>query len=570
MAVFSLLSILALLWPLTAILAHDGQARLTSAVQIEQLLPLEPAQVRFDHISTEDGLSEGRVWDITQDRKGFMWFTTLDGINRYDGHEFKVYKYDPENGNSPGSTVYRRVLEDSKGMLWFGSYGAGISRFDPETEQWTNFRHDPQDPNSLSGDAIWAMAEDQTGDLWIGTEENGLNRFDDETGRFTHYQHDPDDPNSLSADQVLAIEIDRSGVIWIGTQFGGLNRYDPETGQWTRYRHDPDDPRSLGFNHVVSLHEDNSGVLWIGTWGGGLDRFNGEGASSHYQHNPDDPFSLSNDVVTSIHQDRSGTLWVATFGGGLNQLVPGSSPETTNGQSVRFSRYQHDPMDLHSLSHNVAASIYEDQTGILWIGTVGDGVNKLDLQPKQSALYQNKPGNPNSLSSNDVRAIYVDSSGDLWIGTYGEGLDRVERHAGSRQPIRVTHYQDDPADPSSLSGTNVVAIEEDQERALWIGTSGGGFNRFDRETGTFVRYEPDPAHPGFRPGTVRAICEDHTGALWFGSWGEGLGQLERKTGEFRVFVHAPDNPHSLSGNAVFVIYEDCAADLWLGTLSNWA
>jgi hypothetical protein len=163
--VLALLTILAVVWPLTAIHADSSQARLTQEEHIEQPPPLRPEQVRFDHISTEDGLSESRVWGITQDRRGFLWFTTYDGINRYDGYEFKVYKHDPENPNSPGSTLYRCVLEDSRGMLWFGSIGQGLSRFDPETEQWTNFRHDPQDPTSLSGDAIWAIAEDQRGGL---------------------------------------------------------------------------------------------------------------------------------------------------------------------------------------------------------------------------------------------------------------------------------------------------------------------------------------------------------------------------------------------------------------------
>jgi len=213
MAVLRLLSILMLVVPLTAVHTISAQARPTEAEIMEQPAPLAPEQVRFDHISTEDGLSENRVWGIIQDRRGFLWFASVDGINRYDGYEFKVYKFDPTNPNSPGSTAYRRVLEDSRGMLWFGSYSGRISRFDPETEQWTNFQHDSQDPNSLSGDAIWAIAEDQRGGLWIGTEANGLNRFDYETGQFTRYQHDPDNPNSLSANQALAVEVDRSGAV---------------------------------------------------------------------------------------------------------------------------------------------------------------------------------------------------------------------------------------------------------------------------------------------------------------------------------------------------------------------
>jgi PAS domain S-box-containing protein len=570
-AVLALLAILVLAGPLTASHADSARARLAEEEQTEPPPPLRPEQVRFGHITTEDGLSEGRVWGITQDRRGFLWFTSHGGVNRYDGHRFKVYKYDPKNINSPASTIYRCVLEDSRGMLWFGSLDGGLARLDPETEQWTNFRHDPQDPHSLSGDAIWAIAEDPLGDLWIATEANGLSRFDHETGQFTHYGHDPDDPNSLSGDQVMAIEVDRSGAVWVGTQFDGLNRFEPETEHWTRYRHDPDDPDSLSLDHVQSVYEDRSGVLWIGTLGGGLDRFDenaaGEAIFTHFQNDPEDPTSLSSNQVMSIHQDPSGTLWVGTFGGGLNQLTP-KGAEMAGEQHAAFVRYQHDPSDPHSLSHDVAVSIFEDQEGMLWVGTGGGGVNKLDLQPKAFAVYHNEPGDPNSLASNDVRAIYEDRFGVLWVGTYGGGLNRIERTAGGGGPIRVTHYQPDPADPGSLSNNNVLAIEGVRAGSLWIGLVGESFGRFDRETETFVRYEPDPASPDLRLEGVRVIHEDRSGALWFGSWGKGLGRLDPETGQFSVYAHDPEDPRSLSGNVVFSIYEDGAGDLWIGTLRD--
>ncbi|MFC2015501.1 two-component regulator propeller domain-containing protein [Chloroflexota bacterium] len=576
LAALTLLFMFVLTGPLTVIHANGAQARLVEAEQTEPPFPLQPEQVRFDHITTADGLSENRVWGITQDRRGFLWFTSVDGINRYDGHEFRVYKPDPQNPNSPASTLYQFVLEDSRGMLWFSTFGQGLSRFDPETEQWTNFRHDPQDPNSLGGDATWGIAEDPQGDLWIGTEADGLSRFSYETGQFTRYQHDPDNANSLSSNQVNALEVDRSGVVWVGHVSDGLSRFDPETGQWTRYRHDPDDPQSLGYDYILALHAARSGVLWIGTYGGGLDRLDenapGEATFTHYRNDPEDPASLSDNLVVAIYQDRSGTLWVGTYGGGLNQLVPGgaeaSGSEMTGEQHATFVRYQHDPADPHSLSHDMAVSIFEDREGLLWVGTGGGGVNKLDLRPKRFALYQHEPGNPNSLSASDVRAIHEDRFGDLWVGTYGGGLDRIQRTLGARRPIRVTHYQNNPADPGSLCGPNVIALEESRDGSLWIGTGGWGFCRFDRETETFVRYAPDPASPDFRPGEIRVIYEDRTGALWIGSWYQGLGRLNPETGQFSIFVHDPLDPHSLSGDSVFAIGEDRTGDLWIGTLED--
>jgi len=525
--------------------------------------PLELGQVRFDHITTRDGLAENRVWDITQDRRGFLWFTSMDGINRYDGYEIKVYKHDPTDSNSPRSTLYRRVLEDSQGMLWFGSVDGGLSRFNPETEQWTNFWNDPRDPGSFGGAAIWAIAEDQNGDLWIGTEANGLFKFAQQTEQFTQYQNDPDNDNSLSADQVLAIEIDRNGIIWVGTQYDGLNRFDLKTDQWTRFQHDPNNPDSLSYDHILSLHEDREGNLWVGTWGGGLDRFTedkaGKGTFSHYQYDPDDPSSLGNNLIASIYDDQSETLWVATFGGGLNQLIPNSDS---------FVRYQNDPTDSQSLSHNMVASIYESRDGILWVGTAGGGVNKLDLQPKAFTLYQHQPGEPNSLSSSDVRAILVDRAGGLWIGTYGGGLNYIERQTGSGASTRIKYYQSALDNPNSLNSTNVIALEEDQDGMIWIGTSGEGFSRFDPETETFWQYAPDPESPDFRPAGIRVIYEDRSGTIWFGSWGKGLGRFDRQTETFKAFVHDPGDPTSLSGNAVFSIFEDRDGDLWIGTLSH--
>ena len=158
---------------------------------------------------------------------------------------------------------------------------------------------------------------------------------------------------------------------------------------------------------------------------------------------------------------------MSTFGGGLNQLVPGgaeaSDSEMTSEQHAAFVRYQHDPADPHSLSHDMAVSIFEDREGLLWVGTGGGGVNKLDLRPKRFALYQHEPGNPNSLSASDVRAIHEDRYGDLWAGTHGGGLDRIQRTLGARWPIRVTHYQHNPTDPVSLCGPTVIALEESRD-----------------------------------------------------------------------------------------------------------
>jgi len=233
------------------------QSSASQAFTTSEVAPVEvplDQNLRFGHLTTLDGLSEGRVWDITQDSKGFMWFASFDGLNRFDGYEFEVFKEERDNLNSPGGNAFFALQEDLDGMLWVGSaLGGGLSRFDPVTEQWTRFQHDPDDPNSLSNDNVYSVFEDSEGTIWIGTDGGGLNRFDGESedgkGQFTHFLHDEDDPNSLGSDFAIFIYEDRAGELWVSTVGGGLNQFDRETETFTRYPHDPDDPCAGNLAH---------------------------------------------------------------------------------------------------------------------------------------------------------------------------------------------------------------------------------------------------------------------------------------------------------------------------------
>jgi ligand-binding sensor domain-containing protein len=468
--------------------------------------------------------------------------------------------------------VIRTLYEDREGVLWIGTFGGGLDRFDRNAETFTHYLHDPEDPHSLGGNSIRAIVEDSQGNLWIGTDGGGLNRLDRdgdsnaEPGRFIRYQHDPADSQSLSNNNVWAITEDEAGVIWVGTG-DGLNSFDPQTGAFTRYKHDPTDAHSLSANEIEALCIDRAGVLWVGTVGGGLnklDRNIGDGQPArfaHYELDPDDAHSLSHNWVTVIRQDRNGVLWVGTRAGGLNRL----DSETEDGQSARFARFQHNPNDYQSLRHNEIRAIYEDDAGILWFGTYG-GVSLIDPQKQQFAHYRHNPADPFSLSDNDVQAIYKDRAGVLWVGTDGGGLNRLDPDTG-----HFAHYQHDPADPQSLSGNNVVSIHEDRAGVLWIGTIGGGLNEFDPKTERFTHYRHDPTDPqSLSHDHVRAIFEDRLGTLWIGTFGGGLNKLDRdaeggQPARFTRFQHDPGDPRSLGHDFVSSIYEDRSGVLWVGT-----
>jgi ligand-binding sensor domain-containing protein/signal transduction histidine kinase len=567
--------------------------------------------IKFERISLEQGLSGSMVFCILQDSRGFLWFGTHDGLNKYDGYDFEIYKHSAEDPHSLGDNSVWTIYEDHLGVLWVGTDGGGLNRFDRGNERFVRYQHDPDNPNSLSNDVVRSIYEDQSGVLWVGTGGGGLDRFDRETEEFTHYQYEAGDPGTLSHDFVTSIYEDRFGLLWVGTNggglsgfdrenerfvhyqaspddphslgdnyevstdphslsssyvvtiyedhsgtlwigtWGGLDRFDRETGQFTHYQNDPSDPTSLSHNYVPAIYEDQSGVFWVGTGGGGLNRFDPENEQFvHYQTNPDDPYSLSNDRVWSIYQDRSGVLWIGTGGGGINKF---------DRETERFAHYQTDPNDPYSLSHNNVTSIYEDRSGVLWVGTGGGGLNRFDRETGRFTHLQSDLSGPYTLSHNTVASIYQDRVGAMWIGTFG-GLNKFYPTNG-----RFFHYQNDPDDPHSLSGNSVRPIHEDRSGVLWVGTS-KGLNGFVRGVDGFVRYQHEPADPtSLSHDNVFSIYEDRSGVLWIGTFGGGLNQFDRENERFIRYQNDPDDPHSLGDNNVASIYEDRSGVLWVGT-----
>jgi ligand-binding sensor domain-containing protein/serine phosphatase RsbU (regulator of sigma subunit) len=524
-------------------------------------------QFKFDRISLEQGLSQSTVTCILQDRKGFMWFGTQDGLNKYDGYSFTIYKHDPLDPSSLSDNYVRSIYEDKTGTLWIGTFSGGLNRFDRATEQFTHFVHDPKKNNGLSNNNVQAIHEDRFGMLWIGTER-GLNKLDYAAKQFAHFVNDPNNPNSLSDNDVFSIYEDRLGMLWIGTYNGGLNKFDREAEQFIRFVQDPQNPNSLSDNRVRAVHEDHTGALWIGTAGGGLNKLARSEADTanhntqkfiHFVHDPKNPHSLSDNYVRSIYEDHTGVLWIGTIGGGLNRLDLGTG---------QFTRFVNDPKNPYSLSHDRILSIAEDRSGAMWIGTNGGGLNKFDRSQERFIHFANDPNNANSLNNNNVWAIYEDHVGTLWIGTDG-GLNKFDRSTGG-----FTHFIQDRQNPHSLSDNRVWSIHEDRLGTLWIGTYGGGLNRFDRDKRQFTRYVNDPGNPhSLSNNNVWAIYEDHLGTLWIGTGGGGLNRFASRSGrgdteQFTRFVHDPKNPHSLSDDYVRTIYEDHTGTLWIGAYSG--
>ncbi len=526
---------------------------MASALLLAWMQPtsLEARQpMRFERLSIEDGLSQSVVNCILQDSTGFLWLGTQDGLNRYDGYRFKVYRHDDEDPESLPHDLVLSLATDPSGDLWIGTEGGGLARWRRASDTFLSYRHDAGDPESLADDRVVHLAWDPDGTLWIATFASGLDRYDPTTGSFQHFRHDPADPGSLSDDRVRAVHVDRRGELWVGT-FGGLNRYDRERRSFVRHRHDPGDPSSLSDDRVRAIAETPSGDLWIGTLDG-LNRLAGGGTrGGSFERYPSDPAeagSLSHDWVRSLLVDRDGHLWVGTDGG-LNLWRPASGT---------FDSYHPDPTDPNSLANDRIVHLYQDRGGVLWIGTLGGGVSKWNPATWSFPYYRGGGEG----TSNMVLAISEDPGGELWVGTFGGGLERILRQL----PERRFHYRHVPEDPDSLSDDRVTALLHDRQGTLWVGTLGGGLNRlFNGPAPRFERYRHDPSRPdSLSADAVTVIYEDRPGRLWIGTHGGGLN-LHRGDGRFVSFRHRPDDPASLGNDRVLSLAQDRDGMLWLAT-----
>ena len=518
--------------------------------------------VQFERLTIEDGLSQNAGLAIFQDSRGYLWIGSQDGLNRYDGYTFKIYKHDPDDPASISHNSILSIVEDTDGSLWFGTWGGGLNRFDPVTEAFTRYLPDPDDPASLSEGTISSLKIDSAGTLWVATL-NGLDRFNRETNGFDHFRNDPADRNSLGSNAISFLFEDSYKQLWVGTgafnmEGAGLSRFDPASGTFTHYQHNESDPESLASNNIASIAEAPDGTFWIATGGfslhgNGLDQFDPlTGKAKHFVTDPEDKHSLSGNDLMRLWLESDGTLWVGAWATGLNRM--------SLSDPGHFTRYQNDPYFSDSLSGDEVWSLFQDHTGILWIGTAHSGVNKLSANSGQFSLYRNNPAKPNSLGINTVGSFAEDKQGNIWIATWGGGLDRFDPRTGE-----FTHYRHDPADPNSLADDLFMAVCVDSYNTVWAGTLGRGLDRLNPATGRVTHYLHDPSDPNsLADDNIAAVISDGNNGLWVGTFG-GLSHYDPNTRTFTNYSNDPSNPASLSHNMVVSLFIDSRNTLWVGT-----
>ncbi len=559
---------------------------------IQNSAPNFNRSIRFEHLSLEQGLSQSVINVIFQDSKGFLWFGTEDGLNRYDGYNFKDYRTEAENENSISNNWITAIVEDKDGFIWIGTRQGGLNRFDPRSGLFTVFKHDPNDESSLSNNRVNTLFLNKRGELWVGTDsdldrfnpsnesfihyignegglnnpittiyesssgllwigvaDNGLYQLNEETNLFKTFQSNRS-TTSLSDNNVTSMTEDREGNLWIATQ-NGLNRFSPNTQTFVRYAYDPEDPESLSSNDLRYLYLDHNGVLWIGT-SNGLDIYIAQLEHFiHYRHEPTNPGSLSNNIILSIFEDQGGVMWVGTFGGGLNKY---------NRRQDEFAYYRGDPSNPNSLSGNLISSIFVEPTGTVWIGTLENGLNRFSPTTGEFKQYHHDPADPESLSSDQIHSILIDRHGLLWIGT-ARALDLFDPDTGKSK----RYVPDETGSKNSLSGLPVNTIFEDREGILWIGTS-NGLDEFYPVTETFFNHRPDPKNAqSLSDEQIVAIEQDLQGDLWIGTLDNGLNRFDQQSGKFTRYQNRRGDQKSLSNDSILSIHQSRDGTIWVGT-----
>jgi two-component system, sensor histidine kinase ChiS len=536
---------------------------------------LEPT-VRFDCMSVDEGLPSVNVEAFAQDRTGFMWIGTEDGLARYDGHRFNAYSAGEKLGDQKLSGSHVTALfAAADGSLWVAFADGGLDHYDPASHKLEIYKNDPSNPQTISSDSLIAIAGDKQGRIWLGTNGAGVNRLDPKSGTITRWTSE----QGLSGDTVLALAIDRSGAVWVGTD-GGLDVLDADSGKVIKRGAE----LKIGAVMIRTLHESRTGDMWIGTTGYGVYRYVPKtGAVTSYLNSPDDPASLSDDRVSAILESADGTVWIGT-----QQLLNRFLSETG-----KFIRHEPDPRRSHTINSNWIRSIFEDAEGVLWFGGFGGGLCKTHPTRAHLGLYD----------IGQTGAILEDSEGHVWFGSDLYALSRLNRKTGQLTSFNTEErwtegwiialaqakdgaiwfsghdmglFRFDPralvferwtadSDREDTLGTNTInTIVEAPDGTLWLGTWGGGIESYDPTSKTFERYTKED---GLESDHVYSLmfAKREPDVLWAGTAESGLVRFDTKHGKFKVFKNDPTNPKSLSHDRVVHTYEDEEGAIWVAT-----
>lgn len=504
--------------------------------------------LNFEHFGTGDGLSQINVNCILQDSRGFMWIGTRNGLNRYDGYKFIVYRYDSKDERSLSNNMVNDLVEDADGNVWIATPN-GLNRYDRKKGTFTRFTHDTRNSNSLASNVISRLAFDNNGALWIATQVDGLDCFDLKKNKFIHHTQSTGVAGAINDNNIRTVYKDSQGHLWVGAARGGLSLYDPKTNSFISYKFYDSKTHKLTGQNVISITENNDHELWVGTQEDGLYLFNEQnGAFKQFKSEENNPNSISSNTIYSMRKDETGNLWIGTENGGLSVL---------DIKNNRFYRYVNDEVDGNSIKGNSIYGICRDHLGNMWLGAFSGGINLFKRSTSSFELFRHN-SLPNSLSNNFVLSLCEDKDKNIWIGTDGGGLNKFDPENET-----FTHYKQDK---KGISGNYVLAVTQDEEGKLWIGTWGNGITVMDPKTGKCDYFNKDASGSHKLSGNnVYNLLRDHSGKMWISVFGGGLDCYDKKTNTIRHYALDLNNPKSISSNYIYALFEDSKNRIWIGT-----
>ena len=542
-------------------------------------LHAQATNLQFEHLTTEQGLSFNEVTAILQDSRGFMWFGTAHGLNKYDGYSFTTFKTDLVDSASISGPWVNLLYEDTHGDLWittgglsrfdrvtgridryltdhhltsiyedstahasgngmwFTTLGQGIDQYDRRSDRFAEYRHNPNDSNSISSDSTFCATVGISGTLWIGTA-NGLNSLDRSHKQFVHYAHGP----KSNVYTVYEDPDEPSRLLWIGAQ-DGLYLYDKSSNSFSRYGNPMSKPNRPEDNDVRTFYIDKKGRFWVGMMGG-IARFDRSSRRfTSYQGGLSANTWAYVNKAWSICEDRTGTMWMVSHWGPLRKY-----DQATNDWT---------PVPIVSDHYVTFHAVCEDRSGTIWFGTVADAVLKLDRARKPFSLYTKVPGDTTSLNCATVTGIYEDTSGIVWVGTL-LGLNKLNPSTGT-----FTHYRHDDRNPHSLSRDDIWPVLGDRTGKLWIGTIGGGLDEFDKAKQRFNHHKHIAGDSlSLANDVVQALYESRDGTLWIGTGDHNISEYALASKKFRRHFPGYDKSRGLAAQ-VNAILEDHTGLIWI-------
>lgn len=514
-----------------------------SATLTTLLAQPSPEMARFNHYTSTDGLSQQVVRATAQDSDGFIWFGTEDGLNKFDGYNFKVYRNEKGNNKSlPDNFIYT-LCPSKDGDMWIGTNNGGVAKYHKETDNFTSYQYSEESINSLSANRIESLIEDNNGNLWIGTYGGGLNKLEIKTNTIHRISLPTNDANSSSTESVVDMVIDKNNFLWIRT-YTALLKFNTNTNSFSQFRIDYVQ-RTADLSG--SMYIDNDDILWS-TMGGSVLKLNTINSSyniiefsNYFDHGV---------WLADIEPMNDNFLWISDYNGIF----------LFNKKDYSVTAYKNDQTNPNSLLSGGCISLLSDSFGSLWVGTNSKGISKLNLNLKDFNHYSKVHNNPYSISGKVIRALMCDSKENVWVSVDSR-INKLQKNKEGK------YIKDTNAIYSELDGITATSFLEDNSGNLWIGTWGFGIRvLIDGDTKKLNSVLTDAVNQAVRDSTIQALYQDASGNIWVGTE-SGLDLFNPETFEARYFNSNPEDKNSMAplGVQANCITEDIYGNMWVGT-----